>query len=63
LVSSKTDSEIKRCVYQLDTHIKIFISNIFTEVAGEPIGSILKGQTFQEDPWKMGPICYSETAV
>jgi len=54
---------MKRYMYQLDTHIQIFISNIFTEVAGQPIGPILKGQTFQEDPSKMGPICYPETTV
>ena len=50
LVSSKTDSEMKLCMYKLHTHMKIFISNIFTDVSGKPIGPILKGQTFQKDP-------------
>jgi len=61
--SSKTDSEMKLCTHKLDTSKKIFKSNMFTDISGQPIGPILKCQAFQEDLGKMRPIRYPETAI
>jgi hypothetical protein len=63
MYSSKTDSEMKWCTHKLDTRKKIFKINMFADISGQPIGSILKGQIFQEDLWKMGPILIPENAM